>query len=428
MKNLLYSDEPKFVSYQMKLFLLIFTVLFLFTNVSYSQTKYPTIEEIFAMPEENIDLGIACLVLAKDAYPNMKIETFDYLINYMADKINYLMQERTDPVLRVSMLNSYLYRPGWWNDSITFTYDLDDLEAAIRENQYLNAYISTKKGSCLTMPMLYLVLADRLGWPIKAVRAPRHFFCRYEGIEDNNIDPTVGGGYSSNEKYVKDFGITQKPIDQGVYLRTLTKKEYLASLLLNNARHFHEREKNLIKAIQYSYLALKYDSTLSSAHYNLGSYFYQYAKKLENEMNMQISAEEIVLNSQKRNQNNQVVNPNQQTQSLNDKITAEIIDKSVRLNPRTGSIDMNKIVFDHFTNPQKNMRPIPSNNSNLRTNYEQEVSLIQERYIPQINEAIVRAKWHRQKAEELGIVLKFPEKFFRLQQKDIEEFKKTGEY
>jgi regulator of sirC expression with transglutaminase-like and TPR domain len=237
----------------MKSFFLIFSFLILFLNISYSQNKYPTIEEILEMPEEDIDLGIACLVPAKDAYPNMKIESFDYVINYMVNKLKILNQDRTDAFSRIGLLNTYLYKPGWHNDSITFTYDLDDLEAAKKENQLLNSYIATKNGSCITMPMLYLVLADRLDWPIKPVRAPRHFFCRYEeeGLKEKNIAPTVGGGYSSDKKYVNDFGITEKPIDNGVYLRTLSKKEYLASLLLNNARHFHEREKNIKKSIHH---------------------------------------------------------------------------------------------------------------------------------------------------------------------------------
>jgi hypothetical protein len=44
------------------------------------------------------------------------------------------MQGRTEPEARIAMMNTYLYRPGWWNDSITFTYDLDDMEASKTEN------------------------------------------------------------------------------------------------------------------------------------------------------------------------------------------------------------------------------------------------------------------------------------------------------
>ena len=80
-----------------------------------AQSKYTgqSIEQILAMPEDSINLGIACLVLAKDAYPNLKIESFDYAINYMADRIDSLDQGKTDPLFRIGLMNTYLYRPRW---------------------------------------------------------------------------------------------------------------------------------------------------------------------------------------------------------------------------------------------------------------------------------------------------------------------------
>ena len=145
-------------------------------------------------------------------------------------------------------------------------------------------------------------------------------------------------------------------------------------------------------------------------------------------MNSRIRAEEIVFNAQKRAQNNHFLPQNQNRPSLNEKMSAEIINKHARLNPHSGSIDMNRIIFDHHLKPQKSVRPMFNKNKHPRVKLEQEISMIREQYIPQINEAIGRAKWHRNKAEELGIILEFPAEFFRLQQKDIEKSKRTGVY
>ncbi len=234
---------------ELKKALLVFTSVILTSALLSAQTEYTgqTIEDILALPDEEIDLGIACLVLAKDAYPNVKIEVFDNILDFMANQLNTLMQDNSDPEARIAMMNTYFYRPGWWNDSLTFTYDLDDLEASKKDNQFLNGYLATRLGSCITMPMLHLVLADRLGWPFHAVRSPKHFFARYmdESLNDKNIEATCGGAFISDQRYITDVEIPEKTIKNGVYLRTLSKKEYLASLLLSNARHFHERESNL---------------------------------------------------------------------------------------------------------------------------------------------------------------------------------------
>lgn len=257
----------------MQLLLVILVIVGMLSAPASAQDRYTgqTIEDILALPDDQIDLGLACLVLAKEAYPHLDIPLFDALLTHIASQINHLMQGVTDPEARIAMMNTYLYRPGWWNDSLTFTYDLDDLEGAKKDNQFLNGYLATRKGSCITMPMLHLVLADRLGWPMAAVRSPKHFFARYvaKGFPKNNIEATAGGGYLSNARYIAEVGIPAKAIRNGVYLRTLSKKEYLASLLLNNARHWQEREGNLGKAIQSLQLAVSMDSTFSSAHWNL---------------------------------------------------------------------------------------------------------------------------------------------------------------
>ena len=121
---------------ELKKALLVFTSVILTSALLSAQTEYTgqTIEDILALPDEEIDLGIACLVLAKDAYPNVKIEVFDNILDFMANQLNTLMQGNSDPEARIAMMNTYLYRPGWWNDSLTFTYDLDDLEAAKKDN------------------------------------------------------------------------------------------------------------------------------------------------------------------------------------------------------------------------------------------------------------------------------------------------------
>lgn len=411
---------------------LIFWVIILFFRVLIAQESYTgqTIEEILSLPEEEIDLGLACLVLAKDAYPNLNIEFFDYVLDYMANRVKFLMQGFTDPEARIGMLKTYLYRPGWWNDSITFTYDLDDLEARKKENQFLNGYLATKKGSCTTMPMLHLVLADRLGWPIYAVRSPQHFFCRYvaDGFEKNNIEATCGGGYISNERYILDFGIPDKAIQNGVYLRTLSKKEYLASLLSINALHFISREKNLKRAIRYLQLALSIDSTLASAHWNLSISYYQYAKQLNQEMQKKIQSTMTIYEIER-----QVLLKRRKDTIIKNRTLERL---QIMVSPPKPSLWPSGQGLPALLNlpeikPQQQIKP-PTNFSPYMAELQSELQFklrgIKLQYHSRIEQALTLAKLHKKRAVELGIVVKLPEEFFRRQARSIEEFKKTGKY
>jgi regulator of sirC expression with transglutaminase-like and TPR domain len=410
----------------------------------FAQEKYSgqSIEEILALPEEEIDLGIACLVLAKDAYPDMNITIFDGALDYMVGRISQLMQGNSNPEARIAMMNSYLYRKGWYNDSITFTYDLDDLEAAKKENQYLNAYLATKSGSCITMPMLHLVLADRLDWPIYAVLTPKHYLCRYieAGFAENNIEATCGGGYVSDEQYAIDFGIPKRAIEKGTYLRTLSKKEYLASLLINNSRHAHEREGDIEKAMYYLELVLSVDPTLATAHWNLGSFFYYQAQQLEEKMLAEVKTGKMLYAidaqafSRQRRPARAATNPDifkeriKLPEAENPFTLPDISPKSASPMPNLSVIDYPGAPKGRSTALQKSATPANPVLRQIQTLYAQKLQEIEAKYVPQIKELLVKFRRHKDLAKDLGIVRKLPEEFFRRQSRSIEEFRKTGQY
>jgi len=424
----------------MKKIIILVSIVFLF-SISFAQEKYKgqTIEQILELPEEQIDLGVALLVLAKDAYPKINIDFFDYALDFMANGLNQLMQGRTEPEARIAMMNTYLYRPGWWNDSLTFTYDLDDLEASKTDNQFLNGYLATKKGSCVTMPMLHIVLADRLNWPIHAVRSPKHIFCRYidDNLKDKNIESTCGGGFISDERYIDDVNIPEKPIKNGVYLRTLSKKEYIASMMMNNARYFHEKKNDLEKAIYYTSFAASIDSTLSGSHWNLNHYFYLVAHEIETEMiektkNIEnaYSAQLMAVNM-KAKEDIYTPKPPSPFDYQNKRKQETMIKPTNPFQTGLPSIVGNENIGSTILPKQNN--GIRNNNFNQMMNelqFEmiQEIENLRGKYVPAIKEALARSDWHKSKAEELGIVLKFPEEFFIKQSESIEKFKRTGEY
>jgi len=359
-------------------------VLFCVSSSLFSQTKttFSSIREIFKQPEDSIDLGNVCLLLAKDAYPDLNIDRFNYAIDYMVDRIKYLNKGITDPIARVGLLNAYFFLPGWWNDSITFTYDLDDLEARKTTNQFLNGYIATKKGSCITMAMLYLVIADRLGWPIKPVRSTQHFFCRYiqEGLKYNNIEATCGGGYISDSQYVHQVGIPQKAIDNGVYLRTLTKNEYIASILQVNSGYFYRDKHDLENAARYARLSIDYDSTFSMAYWNLGEFYREKSIQLDSLRKIEIK-------------------------------------------------DAHSMYEFEMSGPQGNrVMPNTIQGQNRYSELEADLMGIRDKYDAKIEQLITTSRGLKSIAKELGIVRKFPDEFFRKQGKAIEEFKRTGKY
>jgi len=411
----------------MKYSKILFFIL-LFYSISYSQSSYTgqSVEDLFALPEEKINIGVASLVLAKEFYPNLNVDFFLYSFDYMSQRFNEVFGQYENPDERVRELNTYFYKPGHWNDGITFGYDDDDLHVTKLSNRFINGYIASKKGSCITMPLLYVILGERLGWPIYPVRSAKHFFVRYipEGISFNfeqNIETTNGGSFISNEQYKLDVQIPDEAIENGVYLRTLTKKEYLASLLLVNANQ-HLENNNIETAKKYLRIAIQYDSTFSSAYWNYALIHFAEARKLEEELYYEQQAEISFFEIQALNKKSQDINP-----TLNKPKQKNIMDFLKVETPQ-------KANFQEFG--QNNLKKTNTKNTtpnkkiSLNSDQQEELqsSLIanEEKYKPKILAKLAVYREYKNKAEGLGIVKKYPLEFFIKQSESLKKFKEKG--
>jgi Transglutaminase-like superfamily len=424
-----------------RLFWFLLFVLFPPYKNGFAQSSYTgqTVEQILAMPSDSINLGIACLVLAKDAYPKLNVDYFNYCIDYMVRQIRYLNQGRTDPLARIGLLNTYLFRPGWWNDSVTFTYNLSDLEADSTNDQFLNGYIATKHGSCVTMSMLYLVLAQRLGWPIKPVRSAKHFYCRYikKGFRQDNIEATCGGGFIPTWRYAADAGEPKRAIKNGVYEKVLTNKQYLASLLEENARYFLDKKKELDEAIYYTRLSIKYDSTNSGAYWDLGELYRKIAIQLDSirfdkiqELKASTDVDEILM--QDRRSQVETYTPLRRPAT-----TSPEPAMPQAPTPSMFGQSINSIVPGPV--PQSQVASRRTFDENSRQRYQEaiqddpgillsEIQRVNGRYGKQIMEFLALSHYLKAKSKSLGIVLRFPTEFFIKQAESIAKFKRTGEY
>lgn len=213
-------------------------------------------------------------------------------------------------------------------------------------------------------------------------------------------------------------------------MRTLSKKEYLGVLLLNNARHFYEREDSLAKAIYYTQLAISLDSTLSAGHWNLGNFYFLVAKRLEKELFAKA----------------QFAQQTYEIELMAMRNAASLSPPTTPQNPLQGIRGVPEVpqpslwppnmkppsLFPQLSTPPASPAyPVVQSNAYLaqrQADLQYELMALQTKYAPAIQEAMARSQWHYAKAEELGIVLKLPDEFYIKQAKSIEKFKRTGEY
>jgi regulator of sirC expression with transglutaminase-like and TPR domain len=168
-------------------------------------------------------------------------------------------QNPEPPRERVVLLRRFLF------EERGFRADLDLTELG---NLYPDAILRRKRGYCLGLSVVILDLAERVGWPLIAVSAPRHTFLRYPSSPHLNLETTLEGEIHDDEWYRKRFDLGAA--DRNL-LRPLSPRQTAAHILNNHGFVLLERGQ-LEGAARDIREALRTDPGLVEARINLGVY------------------------------------------------------------------------------------------------------------------------------------------------------------
>ena len=112
---------------------------------------------------------------------------------------------------------------------------LDDGFFADSQDVFLHGLLGPRRmGTCSSMPVLYVALGRRLGYPLKLVTTKGHLFVRWESpVERFNVDATAKGMNRYGDDYYRNwpFPLTEAEINEHGYLKSLSAAEELAVFL-----------------------------------------------------------------------------------------------------------------------------------------------------------------------------------------------------
>jgi regulator of sirC expression with transglutaminase-like and TPR domain len=132
--------------------------------------------------EDQINIAYAALLVASEAYPDLDIGSYLVRLDDMAQAV----RPRLADYHPVSVLKAFLF------DELGFHGNVDDFFDP--RNSYLNQVLDRRTGIPITLSVIYLELARRLGLPIVGIGLPGHFIVRYDGDEEPiYLDPFNGG-------------------------------------------------------------------------------------------------------------------------------------------------------------------------------------------------------------------------------------------
>ncbi len=143
-----------------------------------------------------------------------------------------------------------------------------------KQNLLMNVGLDKKAIDCDTYSALYTAISEVLRLPVIPVYATNHSFIRFNFNDGSylNWEPIEGKHYP-DAYYIKKLNIAEQSIQQGVYLKSLTRKEFIG-VANNNIGAYLLSAKKFQEAIPYFDEAINLYPKFSSAYHNRGTSLY----------------------------------------------------------------------------------------------------------------------------------------------------------
>ncbi len=152
---------------------------------------------------------------------------------------------------------AYRHDPDLWKaggmavaiagQSIGVTYTAERLDETDLSQLFLPGRIDARRGTCSNMPVLYLAIAHRLGWPLRAVVSRNHMWTRWDdGTKRFNLEATTAtsdgefGSFLStpDEEYKRQLATPRIAIESGSDFTRLTARQTLGVYLQTRAGYW----------------------------------------------------------------------------------------------------------------------------------------------------------------------------------------------
>jgi Uncharacterized conserved protein len=190
------------------------------------------LEQLANPADGRVDYAKVQTTIERAVNPTFDAAAFNAELDRWANMVRARVTKGAPPTDVMTVLGQVIYTPGPWNDNHPFSYDLDDPLGAKYQNKLVSTYLRTRKGNCVSMPTLLIILGQKLGLNMTLSQAPQHEFARLQDVNGRwfNIEATSPGS-PPDSKYINEMHVTPLSIQSGIYLRTTTPHETVAAML-----------------------------------------------------------------------------------------------------------------------------------------------------------------------------------------------------
>lgn len=187
--------------------------------------------------EHQISLARAALTIARMEYPDLDADEYLKRLDWYAARVQQMLPELPDTIQVIAALNYVLFIEEEFRGNDTDYYD--------PRNSFFNDVLDRKLGLPITLAIVYMEVAQRIGFPLFGVGMPGHFLLKHYDVagDETFIDPFHRGDILSRadcQSRLNEIYSGEMPL-QPEFLLTVTRRQLLTRVLANLRNIYMER-------------------------------------------------------------------------------------------------------------------------------------------------------------------------------------------
>jgi regulator of sirC expression with transglutaminase-like and TPR domain len=200
------------------------------------------VRRTLSLPDDRLDYAEAKLAFDRAIDPSIDADWVLAELDSMTVKARELAGASPDDAAKLNALRKLIYESGPWNAHRSSEYDHADPFGPNSCNSRLDSYLRTGRGNCVSMPILFLILGERLRLDLSLALAPGHMLVIFRAKSGCtlNLETTSGAQPARLEWLRQEMPMSDLALTNGVYMRPLPKREAVAHMASTIGEHMIE--------------------------------------------------------------------------------------------------------------------------------------------------------------------------------------------
>lgn len=181
-----------------------------------------------------IDLEEGAFLIAESEYPDLNVASFRATLDGYAQVLRSRLATARSNDEAVRRTSALLFQELGYRGNTKEYYS--------PENSYLNRVMETRRGIPISLSVVYLLTARRVGVPVVGVGMPRHFLLKFRGQgHEVFVDAFRSGALLSASDCARLLEESRVEL-HAEHLRAVSDRQILARMLTNLLRVYHTAE------------------------------------------------------------------------------------------------------------------------------------------------------------------------------------------